>query len=252
MKLLLIIFLFPVVLLAQEKTYDNDKVWSPENKNKHPYLDIQNAMRVKADSLLIAAYGKAFYDKNVIWSIDGSYIYNEKESGKWTDSLNAKPTIFLFRYNVKLDSLNLFEDMIEFKLDSLGKYIPNKYETIYGFEKVPKSQQGEFKISIKNALLIAQENGLLENDSVKVQFTLKWENIKNDQFYKGQFRFYVVYVKLTIEEIVKEGRSRRETKYDVYSFNPWTAEFIEKKKMKSINTWGKMTGSGTGLIPDNE
>ncbi|UZR99759.1 hypothetical protein [Chondrinema litorale] len=39
-------------------------------------------------------------------------------------------------------------------------------------------------------------------------------------------------------------------KFDVYIFNPWSGEFIEKKKMKSIREWERRSGSATGLILD--
>jgi len=38
----------------------------------------------------------------------------------------------------------------------------------------------------------------------------------------------------------------------VYVFNPWTGDFIEKKKMKSVREWEEGHGLSTGLIPDNE
>ena len=38
----------------------------------------------------------------------------------------------------------------------------------------------------------------------------------------------------------------------VYVFNPWTGAFVEKNKMKAIREWEKLSGSSSGLIPDNE
>ena len=59
-------------------------------------------------------------------------------------------------------------------------------------------------------------------------------------------------MKLTdqIDEIKKEGRSRITYKFNVYSFNPWTGEFLETKKMKQIKEWGKDSGFTSDLLPD--
>jgi len=225
-------------------------IWRVKDKSKFPFFDIQNSIKTKGDSIIEKVYGKAFLEKNAIWSLDGSYIYNEKEAGRWEDSFKNKPNKFLMRYKIKLDSINVYNDIIAFKLDSIGNFIPNKYEQIYGFEQLPENQKGELKISVKKAIEKARENGLVENDSTKADYFLKWENVESDKFYKGQFRFYVMIETKTIENIIPQGRSSRETKYDVYSFNPWSWEFIEKKKMKSIYSWEKYSGNRTGLLPD--
>jgi len=66
------------------------------------------------------------------------------------------------------------------------------------------------------------------------------------------FRYYII--ELTSITKYKKGKSRKGIVYrfDVYSFNPWTGEFIEKKRMKSIQEWGKVSGFRTGLLPDND
>ena len=54
-----------------------------------------------------------------------------------------------------------------------------------------------------------------------------------------------------IKNIVLNGRSSVVDKFDVYAFNPWTGDFIEKKKMKSVSSWEERSGSSTVLIDDN-
>jgi hypothetical protein len=222
------------------------------NKKEYPFYDLQNKMKIMADSLISKMYGQSFQKNNTVWSVGGSYIYNETESGNWTDKFKKKPTKFLFRYDVKLDNNNRYDDLIEFELDAKGNFIPNPYEAIFGFEYVPDNLKGGFKLTLEDAIKQAKQLGLAENDTTKAVGILRWENFKKPELINGQFRFYVTIRIKTIENIVPNGRSSRTTKYEVYSFNPWTGEFIEKKKMKSIYSWEKMSGSSTGLIPDNE
>ena len=103
-------------------TIDHDKgTWTVVGKASYPFYDLQAKMRKRADSLIIEMYGKRFLENHAIWSVDGSYIYNENESGNWTDKLRQKPNKFLFRYDVKFDKKHGYDDLIEFELDAKGK-----------------------------------------------------------------------------------------------------------------------------------
>lgn len=237
--------------LKYTKDYDNGE-WFVPNKYVYPFYDLQSKMKVTADSLISKMYGHSFLINNVVWNIDGSYISNQTESGYWTDRFKKTPTEFLFRYDVKLDKNNRFDELIEFALDSNGVFIPNQYEAIYGFENVADNLKGSFKLTYDQAIIKAKELGLTENDTTKAVGILRWENFDKPKLINGRFRFYVTIRTKIIESIVPNGRSRRISKYDVYSFNPWTGEFIEKKKMKSIYSWEKLSGNSTGLIPDKE
>lgn len=222
------------------------------DKMIYPYYDLQNKMKTYADKLVSKMYGNDFLNKNTVWSIDGSYIYNDNESGNWTDKLINKPTKFLFRYNIKLDEEHKYNDLIEFELDDKANFLPDASEEIYGFEDVPDKLKGSFRLNYSDALQKARSLGLTENDSTKAFAYFHWESFKRLNIINGQFRFYLAIITNTIETLIPNGRSSRVRKYDVYSFNPWTGDFIEKKKMKSVYSWEQMSGSGTGLIPDNE
>jgi len=237
--------------LKREINYDKGLI-TFVNKKAYPFYDLQNKMKEKADSLICKMYGNSFLTNNTVWSVGGSYIYNDKESGNWTDKLTNKPTKFLFRYDVTLDNEYKYDNLIEFELDDKGIFLPNEYEEVFGFENVPNNLKGSFKLKYSDALLKAKSLGLIENDTTKAVGLLRWENFKKPNIINGQFRFYITIRTKTIENLVPNGRSSRTTKYEVYSFNPWTGDFIEKKKMKSIYSWEQMSGSGTGLIPDNE
>ena len=110
-----------------------------------------------------------------------------------------------------------FWALIEFELDSLGIYIPNKYEEIYGFEKVKDSQKGKFKVKLQTCLRTARENGLILSDALKPQSFLKWENKKTDNFFKGKFRYYVILKTKTIEKLTSILITGRQIKTHVLS-----------------------------------
>lgn len=164
--------------------------------------------------------------------------------------MERKPTEFLFRYDVKLESSDWYDDMIGFELDSNGEYIPNEgYWNNYGFEKIDTNYE-TFLINKDKAIEIAKEKGLEISDTSKISEFLKWEKYLTLNFYSGEFKYYIIELTKVIEDIREEGRSKIEYKYDVYSFNPWTGEFIEKKKMKRVKEWGKHSGFTTDLMPD--
>ena len=103
-----------------------------------------------------------------------------------------RDTSFLFRYNLRLDPEHIYRGIIEFELDSAGNFIPNPYEEIYGFEKVPDNIPREFKLNFSDAIEKARKEGLVESDSARAIAFLKWESLKKHELYNGQFRFYVI------------------------------------------------------------
>ena len=79
-----------------------------------------------------------------------------------------------------------------------------------------------------------------------------WESTEPENIYSGRFRYYILIWTKSIKELHPEGRSRETSKYDAYIFNPWTGEFLEKRKMKNIREWEKYSGGSYGLMPDDE
>jgi hypothetical protein len=224
--------------------------WTVYKKDEYPFYEKQSKIKLKADSLIQSVYGQDFFNKHVTWKIDGSAIYNKNESGDWVDKFEKEPNRFLFRYNLRFDPEHIYRGIIEFELDSIGTFIPNQSEVIYGFEKVPDHVNRNFKLNFVNAIERAKEKGLVESDSNKAITFLKWESFRKPELYNGHFRFYVIIKTGLVKDIVPRGRSSITEKFDVYSFNPWTGDFIEKKKMKSISSWEERSGSSTGLIED--
>jgi hypothetical protein len=236
--------------LKREIDYDKGLI-TYFDKAAFPFLELQNKYKLKGDSIVKKVYSKEFFEKHVSWSMGGSYIYNAEESGNWTDEFKQKPTKFLLRYNILMDN-QTYDDLIEFEIDEDGQIIPNEYEDVYGFEQLPKNSPKFFNLTHTKAIELAKKRGLTETDTIKAEAFLYWENFKSNNIYNGRFRFYVSIKTSSIKNIQPEARSSIMDKFNIYVFNPWTGEFVEKKKMKSVRSWEKVSGSSTGLIPDNE
>ena len=147
--------------------------WSVVNKGTYPFYNLQQQMKHKADELIAAMYGQAFLKNHVIWNVRGSYIYNQTESGDWTDSFSSKPTKFLFRYDVKLDKAHIYKELIQFELDQTGKFIPNEFEAISGFEKLLQAPAKGFGLSYKAAIETAKQKSGIRNQ--QLHGFLKWD-----------------------------------------------------------------------------
>jgi len=231
-------------------TRDYDKGLCEVNKSLYPYHDLLEQMKSRADSLIISTYSKEFFENHVRFDYH-FYAYDEEGCvGSWVEPLERKPTEFLFRYDVKLKSSEWYDDMIGFELDVNGEFIPNTgLWNNYGFEKIDTNYK-TFLIDKVKALEIAKEKGLKISDSSNISELLKWEKYLTLNFFNGEFKYYITELTNEIKDIQKEGRSRIVYKYNVYSFNPWTGVFIEKKKMKRVKEWGKYSGFTSDLMPD--
>jgi hypothetical protein len=231
------------------------------------YHQVLEKMKLIADSLIIDAYGNEFMNKHIVFNFD-CYAYNNHKTkydwcedsvwtedylGSWTEPIESEPNSFLFRYEVRLNATD--ENFVELGicLDDKGNYVASgdDFWNNYGFEFI-KQENKEFVLDKTKAIAVAKQSGLAELDSNKIAEFLFWENFEKQQYYNGQFRYYIT--ELIEQEYYQkcEGRQGVKFKYMVYVFNPWTGEFIEKKKMKSIREWGGFSGLSTGLLPDDE
>lgn len=246
-------------------TRDHEKAICTVNKDLYPYHDLLERMKSKADSLIITTYSQEFFDNHVRFDFDcyayhghwitlgdGEKYWSKDYLGSWIEPMKSKPNTFKFRYSVKIGNTEWYPEMIGIDLDSLGNYVPSSDDrwNRYGFEDV-KGDKRTFNIDKSEASKIAINHGLVISDTTQTSEFLTWENFQNQTFYNGRFRYYIT--ELTNKTRYTEGDERQGIiyRYNVYSFNPWTGEFIEMKKMKSREEWGKDSGHRTGLIPDN-
>ncbi len=246
-------------------TWDYDRNICKVNKSLYPYHDLMEQMKSKADSIIMATYSPEFYDNHVRFEYD-CYAYHRYRDtfddeifwaqnylGSWTEPMKAKPNSFLFRYQVRLHKSDKKSIELGIELDSLGNYLPSADDTwnSYGFEAPPGNKK-TFTISAEKAIQVASKQGLVLTDSSIVSEFLIWENAKKQEFYNGQFRYYITNMKNKTEYQTPRGRQGVIYRYDVYVFNPWNGAFVEKKKMKSIREWGKYSGHSSGLLPDDD
>ncbi|MCX6157169.1 MAG: hypothetical protein NTY74_04220 [Ignavibacteriae bacterium] len=246
-------------------TWDHNKGFLEVNKPLYPYHEVLEKMKIKVDSLIISSYSQEFYDNHVKFDFECYAYYdhwetfdNEREwisdyVGSWTEQMTNKPNSFQFRYQLRLQKSD--DESIEMRitLDSLGNYVASSDDhwSNYGFEDV-KGDKKTFNICTDTAFEIAKHKGLIVTDSSSVSGFLIWENFKKQTFYNGQFRYYIIEFKGKTEYNAGQDREGIINKYNVYSFNPWTGDFIEKKKMKTKQEKGKHSGFRTGLLPDND
>ena len=248
-------------------TQNHDKHTCVVNPKMFPYHKTIETMKQIADKMIIEAYGKQFMDKHIIFNFD-CYAYHKYKTkfgccedsmwsedylGSWKEPMSSKPNSFLLRYEVRLNQTD--EDFKELGicLDSNGKYVPSEDDMTnnYGFEQV-KTQNKNFTIDKNKAIELARKVGLKEIDKTKIDEFLFWENFKKQKYFNGQFRYYIT--ELVEQNQYNQSKNRQAfvKRYIVYVFNPWTGEFVEKKRMQSRREWEEGHGLSTGMIPDNE
>jgi len=237
-----------------EYIQDHDKgTWEVVRFDNYPYYQTLVKMKGKVDSLIIATYGKAFFDKYVVWSPEGSAFYNGDGAGAtWYDFQEWKPIEFLLRYSIRISEEEKYDEQIEVHLNNSGEIVfpYDKFDDIKGFEKT--GSKNGFALTKQTAIEKAKHLGLVETDTTKAFTFLSWkynsEPIK--EILNGYFTYSVAVNTKTITHKPTNGRNRIEYKFDVYSFNPWTGDFIKKQKMKSYREWEQLSGLSTGLMPD--
>ena len=227
------------------KTYNNKGKWLNSidysnntweyNKALYPFSDLQENAKIKGDSLIIQTYGKEFFEKHIGWNIlfGPSIIFkNNHILGDWTEPVKEKPLGYKMQYDVRFDGRNYLW-LIQFALDSNGKLIPDRYTS--GFEKLPGSSPQVFTLTHKDALIKAEQNGLVKTDSSEIEGLLRFDFFNRSELFSGQFQYYIT-------QRLRSKRTDGSDKdtyiitnyYFVWIFNPWTGEFINHKEMKRI------------------
>jgi len=186
-----------------ESITDFDKgVWTVINEKYFSFYATKLKMRRIADSLVQAMYGSDFFNKHIIFDLDQSGASDDERYNFWTMNTHKKPKEFMMRYNIRLDSDTLYRDLIEFKLDAHGHFMPDAYEKIYGFQKLLDTIPPVFRLTYNSALEMAEKNGLVETDTSKAEGFLRWENFGIPEIYDGRFWFYIIQ-KIKTEETCK-------------------------------------------------
>ncbi|HMK27657.1 MAG TPA: hypothetical protein VK483_16615 [Chitinophagaceae bacterium] len=239
--------------LLRQEDY-NKRSWIVFDKKLYPYKGLMDGMKIKGDEILKKWYGKQFFEKHIKWSMSGSYMYDDNDDlqENWTEPTSVKPTKFLLRYDIVYDKLHIYEEMIEFEINSEGNFIIESNGDIKGFEKpgIPV-----YKLSIKEAIQKAKAEGMKETDSIKPEAFLFWEPAQTEKpaVQNGSFKFYITeFINNEKTDFSKPGHYLITNHYNVYIFSPWTGKFLEKRKMKIINRWEGSHGGSSGLIAEEQ
>ncbi len=215
------------------KTEDfNKRTWQAVDKKVYPFKKYLDKVKGNADRIIIREYGLDFFRNHVKWNIMTSTAYFPDGAGaNWTDAFKRKPTSFLIRYDVLLDS-TLYDDMIEVEMDANGKLISNTAcVSEKGFEKVKFKHP--FILDKASVFNVAKQKGLKSHVS-ETDFRLVWEckDKEDSTKYNGRYLFYV-YAKKGIKETnLPEDKKHR---FVVFVFNPWDGSFVEKKEVVFSN-----------------
>jgi len=229
---------------------DYDKGTWFVNEKIFPYHNILEKMKLVADSLILSVYGQDFYNNHLRFAFNCGAYDDAGYVGNWLEPFERKPTEYSFKYDIKLDSNEYYQNMIGISIDQNGNYIiEDDVYNNFGFENVQITDK-VFRINKRLAVEKSKENGLILTDSSEVSGFLRWEKNKSKTFYSGSFKYYITELYDIIKDIKENERSRITYRFYVYSFDPWTGDFLEKKKMKKIAEWEKYSGSTSGFIPD--
>ena len=225
--------------------------WRVASRKAYPFFALQRRLKAQADSLIAATYGRPFLQAHVVWNVQGSAIYNARESGDWTHVFAAPPTRFLFRYDVKLDAQHVYPEILEFKLDAQGRFLPNFPEPALWFAQYCLQSTSAFRLRYTTALQVVQR--LSRARKLPLRGFLQWEGLPPMQkasFYNGHLRFYVPVLTSSWKDLHPQGRSEIIDHFDVYVFDPWTGVLVARRKMRNVHGWEARSGSSSGLLPE--
>ncbi len=105
-----------------------------DQTNHHPFYEVQNQMKVKADSLISKMYGYGFrpITQFGILMARQSIIRRSLVIGKINSSANLRDSCSVTTLNWTVT--HRYERLIEFELDKKRKFYSNPYEKIFGLK----------------------------------------------------------------------------------------------------------------------
>lgn len=198
----------------------------------------------KADSILIDIYGESFFSKNITWRIQESYFidlhwnkvgYYEAVTEKRDEILI--PKIIVLRYGLIFSDYSSFEP-IRILFDSEGEILSSFCQSMYqcthnlGIDDSTNDFNSLNNLmTLDEALLAAKKEGYKPKHHVinKAAYIWRKNDSKRLELKNGQWMIYVIrYLKDHYDKDIPDAYFR---KCDVWMFNPWTKEFLGKKKL---------------------
>lgn len=162
--------------IISEIDYSNAKVIKGKKLN---FESIFLKHRTESDSLLIARFGKSFFENHIRLNIDRSYWYNSSNSGNFLEQRKSIPEELLLRYSIVENDTIIFTPIeIRFKKESDFEIKEEK--------GIPKSYY-DFKINYQKAKVIAEKNGFgierHNNEFSQQEYLSLFYNPKEQSYY---------------------------------------------------------------------
>lgn len=207
-------------------------------KPRDAYDNIFINAQARAKAIIIEHFGKSVAERYVRWNPNNSYYYGSyNQSGRWFDVPDFKPIQFLFRYDILLDKEHKYP-VIEFTLDNQGKILNS--HNVLGLTN--RNLAHNSFITREQAIKTGKTNGLSlkENNTI---FYLKWVKPVNKSVIEGDYEIIVA-------EYKSKTTAGNQTTfyYDAIAINPWTGNFIAKRRLRRFTAVHAYSASSTGFI----
>jgi len=223
------------------------------NKKEYKFQPLKDAMKGKADKLLIEKFGKEFFENNIAFNFyghtyigkwetydSGTFWMQDQYLGSWIEPVKQIPNSFMLRYTIKLGNNEFYNDMLKVELDSTGNLIiePSKFEV--RVQEIVIPQKTKFTITKEKAIQIAKNNKLEDIEEIyQADLRFGWRKLAE---YPGEFYYEVAQKYDEITEGDCKPNCTITRFFNVWRFNPWTSELIFKKPMKQISRWNRGCG----------
>lgn len=228
-------------------------VWDAIDTSLLSYHQFRVEVKAVTDSILIANYGKSFFDRHLMFNIENSTVSSNDLNwigGRWCGKIKAKPSSFSVKYDIVMGHSRL-NTAISLSLNGEGQIIESytgNSGKIEGLQSVDKSQQKT--ISESKAIDDLMQLGLLKSAEQPDTTFLKWE--KTDRkTNNGKFIYSLLY--LTEKSTNQIGNNKRKIlEYKAYNFDLYKGEFIEASRMLDIYGLEQNNGFRMGISNHKE
>jgi len=221
--------------------YDND-TWE-YNPIEYPFQNYLNEAKKITDRIVIEKYGLNFFKENIKFKFHGD-IRGKTAFAGWTEPMKEKPLVFHVYYTIEIKDNQFFYDELDIEIDSIGNISKNTNTSQISFIDRIKGQTDTFMLTYKKAIDICKSNGLIISDTIKFETDFQFVFWKKHRF-TGKFVYTVrQHQKTKVLQGLCPMDCKTETIYREWIIDPWTAELIENKKYRRIDSWSH--GCGTG------
>lgn len=233
------------------------------NRKAFQHQDLKNAMKQKADSIIIAKLGIGFFRTNVLFNFYGhTYVGNfqsyasgtfwvQNFLGDWSTPVYDTPKGFVLNYSLVLKGNEQFNEILTIELDSLGNLVKDTSMTELKLIEQDVAVKRTMTISRNQAISICKRNPLLKPDTADYETKLRFGWQEKGK-YPGELYYEVIQLTSEKKEVASSTQSTLTKYYNVWRINPWTSELFYKKPLKMITNWNNGAGVTGKYLELNE